>query len=90
MFEKELKLDAEDKKHLQKHFDDILNGKVKNFVILGLNDETGEVVNHEFGHRIIINGLLHDAVRGNAFQDNERDKNESISGLMSKLFSNGD
>ena len=33
MFEKELKLDAEDKKHLQKHYDDILNGKVNNYVM---------------------------------------------------------
>lgn len=60
MFEKELKLDTEDKKHLQKHFDDILNGKVKNFVILGM-DEKGNITIHLHGRGPVIDDLIHEA-----------------------------
>ncbi len=84
-----MNLDEEDKKHLQKHFDDILNGKIQDFVILGLNSENGDILNHQMGHKVIVDGLLHHAVRQNDAQNNESDKAkhslESIASLFSDL-----
>ena len=89
MLNEHIKLDEEDKKHLQKHFDDILNGKIQDFVILGLNRENGDILNHQMGHKVIVDGLLHHAVRQNDAQNNENDKAkhslESIASLFSDL-----
>lgn len=47
-------------KDLEKHFEDIKSGKIKDYAILGM-DEKGEVTIHISGRGPVIDGLLHEA-----------------------------
>ena len=47
-------------KDLEKHFEDIKSGKIKDYAILGM-DEKGEVTIHISGRGPVIDGLLHKA-----------------------------
>lgn len=47
-------------KDLEKHFEDIKSGKIKDYAILGI-DEKGEVTIHISGRGPVIDGLLHEA-----------------------------
>lgn len=47
-------------KDLKKHFEDIKSGKIKDYVILGM-DEKGETTIHIKGRGPVIDGLLHEA-----------------------------
>ncbi|MBD5430973.1 MAG: hypothetical protein HDR41_00655 [Lactobacillus sp.] len=79
-------LTQEEKEHLEKHFAEILNGEIEDFIILGLNKDTGAVINHESGHKIIINGLLHDSIRKNEYESNQNDHTMGMLGGLASLL----
>ena len=47
-------------KDLEKHFEDIKSGKIKDYTILGM-DEKGNITIHLHGRGPVIDGLIHEA-----------------------------
>lgn len=84
-----LKLDKEMEDKVSATCMDILNGRIKHFIIVGLGDDGNQVqINH--GHGIVLSGLARAAQRS-IDQDNDHARNANeIINMMQKIHKQDD
>ncbi|TDN28128.1 hypothetical protein CEE75_13445, partial [Lactobacillus crispatus] len=70
-----LKLDKEMEDKVSATCMDILNGRTKHFIIVGLDDDGNEIRMHH-GHGIVLSGLVRDIQR-EIDQENDHTRNAS-------------
>lgn len=70
-----LKLDKEMEDKVSATCMDILNGRTKHFIIVGLNDDGNQIRMHH-GHGIVLSGLVRDIQR-EIDQENDHTRNAS-------------
>ena len=86
---KKLKLDKEMEDKVSATCMDILNGRIKHFIIVGLSDDGNQVqINH--GHGIVLSGLVRDIQR-EIDQENDHTRNASdFIKMMQKIHKQDD
>lgn len=72
---KKLKLDKEMEDKVSATCMDILNGRTKHFIIIGLNDDGNQIQIHH-GHGVVLAGLVRDIQR-EIDQENDHTRNAS-------------
>lgn len=84
-----LKLDKEMEDKVSATCIDILNGRTKHFIIVGLNDDGNQIQIHH-GHGIVLSGLARAAQRS-IDQDNDHARNANeIINMMQKIHKQDD
>lgn len=84
-----LKLDKEMEDKISATCMDILNGRTKHFIIVGLNDDGNQIQIHH-GHGVVLAGLVRNIQREiDQENDHARNANEIIN-MMQKIHKQGD
>lgn len=84
-----LKLDKEMEDKVSATCMDILNGRIKHFIIVGLNDDGSQIQIHH-GHGIVLAGLVRNIQREiDQENDHARNANEIIN-MMQKIHKQDD